>query len=152
MKSNSPWIFLTLIFLVSFPLAAQEARVLEEIYQTESLTWGQAGYLALSSQDKLGEFQDFQKAFEVLIKAVDLPPRTVSQTPITLSELSYVFLRVLGQEGNLLYTLIPSTRYAFRELQLKGLLLQRSDPDDLVSGLDSVRILTGLLGNQGGNS
>ena len=66
-------------------------------------------------------------------------------TPITLSELSFICTKLGNIKGGLFYTIFPSPRYAFRELKAKGILPQNADPDEKPSGRDVVAVFNGCI-------
>jgi hypothetical protein len=142
---------LSLVILSALALAgaAQSNEFMDALLGTESVTVGQASYLALVAADKLGESSDAQEAFAQAQELGWTPKNAAADDPIRYSAFSFLLARAFELKGGIMYSLFHSPRYAYRELVSRKLIQGRSDPQAKVDGPAAVRILTRVLDAEG---
>jgi len=141
----SPWSLVPILFLFfSSPLFAQTAVEIENFTQKEAITFAEATrwVYAATGLYPLDVPEDEAMNFAKINKeiAVDVKPKSI----IKLRDLSLLIMRAYGIQGGLMYRLIPSRRYAFRELVYNGVLEGSDDPSDNVTGKKLIEILSKL--------
>jgi hypothetical protein len=144
MKRN----LLSLSLLFALPACAavaQSNEFIDSLLASKAATVGQVSYLVLVASDKLGEDADQAKAFEQLQSLGWAPKNAAVDDPIRLASYSYILMRAFDLKGGVMYSWLPSPRYAYRELASRQLIQGRSDPQEKVDGSAAVRILGRVL-------
>jgi hypothetical protein len=142
---------LSLVILLALAVAgaAQSNEFIDALLGAESVTVGQASYLALVAADKLGESSDAQAAFAQAQELGWTPKNAAADDPIRYSAYSFLLARAFELKGGIMYSLFRSPRYAYRELVSRKLIQGRSDPQAKVDGAAAVRILGRVLDVEG---
>jgi hypothetical protein len=70
--------------------------------------------------------------------------------PIQLDDCCYLIMKGFGLKGGLMYSLIPSPRYAYRELAAKGLVNSSGGPKRSMPGDEVLKILRQAMELKGG--
>ncbi|MBR1722633.1 MAG: hypothetical protein IJ727_09175 [Treponema sp.] len=130
---------------VSLTIYAQSSEQLSEILKSPAATAGQASYLAAVYANEIGDDDSEEQAFEALQKKGLFSDELTADSEVTLAQVSYVYMQVLGLKGGLFYTLFPSERYAFKELKAQGILPKEADPSMKMTGRDSIDIFNTCL-------
>lgn len=139
---------LTLVFSAAvfcFCASAQSSQKLTDLIATKNTTYGQVAYLCQVYSGQIEENADYEQAFEQFKESNKIKNNVSANTPITLSELSFICTKLGNIKGGLFYTIFPSPRYAFRELKAKGILPQNADPDEKPSGRDVIAVFNGCI-------
>jgi len=144
MKRN--FLSLSLLFGLSACAAmAQSNDFMDSLLASKAATVGQVSYLVLVASDKLSEDADQAKAFEQLQSLGWAPKAAAADDPIQLASYSYILMRAFDLKGGIMYSWMPSPRYAYRELASRQMIQGRSDPQEKVDGSAAVRILGRVL-------
>ncbi|MBN1698222.1 MAG: hypothetical protein JW881_11970 [Spirochaetales bacterium] len=128
-----------------FPLSAQSNEMLDELLSEESVSFGNAVYIVLAGAGLIGEGVSVEEAVGILLEQQWGIKGKSPEEPIHLDEYSFLLMKALMKGGGLMYTLFPSPRYAYRELDYRGLIEQPADPGRTVSGEEALRMLAGVL-------
>ena len=139
----------TALLLFAGALHAQSAGKISTLLKTEAVTYGQAAYFAAVYQSG-DESLDEERAFSQQVEQGLLPAKSRADAPISLKELSRLYMQATGMKGGLFYSLFHSPRYAFRELKAQGIIPEKADPSQKVSGRDSLALLNGCIQLAGG--
>lgn len=130
---------LTLFFgLLAF---GQDATKITEILETSQLTRAQASYLAATWISPAHETLDYEQAAQVIVDEGFFREGLDMSEPITLAELSGLFMKTWKVPGGLFYKLTKSNRYAFRELKARGFISSQEDPSFFVTGTQGLNIM-----------
>ncbi|MBQ4377872.1 MAG: hypothetical protein II821_01550 [Treponema sp.] len=124
---------------------AQSSEQISAILKSEKANCGQASYLAATYTNSISDTDSEKAACEALKNAGYLPEGISADQEINLAQLSYLFTKALGIKGGLFYTLIPSPRYAYKELKARGVLPAESDPSMKISGRDCLDLFNSCL-------
>ena len=129
------------LLLLSCVVFGQSNEFVDNLLSKDAVSFGQISYLVLVASDNIGEDADEARAFE-LLENMGWAPRgaAVSQT-IRLDQYSLILMRAFGLKGGIMQGLLPSPRYAYRELTSIQVIQGRSDPGQKVSGLQAVQML-----------
>ncbi|MDR2160019.1 MAG: hypothetical protein LBP23_08140 [Treponema sp.] len=121
-----------LCLLLSGPLSAQTAALLDAVLESKQVTFSQAAEIILPAAGLLDPDAGPEAAFE---GAREWFPRRASRDdPITMGELSHLVMKSFGLSGGFLYALFPGPRYACRALAWRRFLPLRADPYRTVTG------------------
>lgn len=132
--------------LLSLSLYAQSADVITEILEAEQATFGQVSYLAAVQQDLVDETASYEDAVQVLFDNGIIPNLEDYDAPIPLVDIAYIYSRLWSINGGLMYRLTKgSPRYAFKQFQADGILTQKQEPSDYVSGAKALSIYTSCV-------
>lgn len=140
---------LALTFLIVSAGAAfgQSNAVVDEILSQESITYGNAAYLMLHAQGALSDDADPAAA----VSQYENGATALGYTPdqgLTLGEFSYMTIATFEIPGGLMYRVLPSPRYAARELAFRDIVQGDAYPGMAVSGERALRILGRVLALQ----
>jgi outer membrane protein OmpA-like peptidoglycan-associated protein len=136
--------FFAIVFFVS-RLSAQTADELDMILVTPEVNFTQASRFVLVLAEVVDEKTEPAAAYTLALErgwlyggnsAADFSDKSIKQ-----GELCFLIMQAFNMPGSFLYTLFPSPRYAFRELDYLKLIPGRSDPSLKVSGEEMLRIL-----------
>ena len=146
MKCTQSLIFCAIVLLMgSVTLAAQSNLVLDELLEEDQASFGNAVYITLTASGLAPDEISPEEAVEVLeqqnwgvtLKRVD--------EPITLGEISFLFMRAFEMKGGIMYRLFPGPRYASRELAYWGFIVDDSSASRIPSGEEALGILGNVL-------
>lgn len=158
--------FVALAFVLLFvPLSvsAQSNEIIDDILAEEEMTYGSAAYLLLfavgeldDGADRITAVTEFQRLDDSLRSAGEAARfRPVGHilnyapdTPITLGEYALLVMRSFGIPGGMIYSLVPSPRYASRELVFRRAIQGNAFPRMNISGERGMRILGRILALQ----
>jgi hypothetical protein len=133
---------LAVLFCFSLPLlSAQTAAEIDLLLEADAASFGQAARFVLNAANLIDP-DSAAGAFALARQKGWLPEEALEHSPITTGELAFLIMNAFGIKGSFLYRLFPGPRYAFRELDYRGLLPGRRDPALQVSGESLLRILS----------
>ncbi|MFP4331535.1 MAG: hypothetical protein ACOC45_09445 [Alkalispirochaetaceae bacterium] len=118
--------------------------MIDEILEEDQISYGNAAYLLLLATGELGREAEVADAYQVAEQSGYATGYGIDEG-ITLGEFSYIAMESFGVPGGLWYTLVPSPRYAARELEFRGIIQGNAYPGSPVSGERAMRILSRLL-------
>jgi hypothetical protein len=146
-------VLLTLLLAFAVPaVQAQSNQMVDHILQEEELTYGSAAYLLLlASGDQGDEINATAAVARLAALGMELPGRAANET-ITLGEYSLLTMRIFGIPGGIMYTILPSPRYAVRELAYRHVVQGHTYPRMSLSGERGMRILGRVLGQREGGA
>lgn len=122
-------------------LCAQRAQLMDEIIETQALDAANAAYLVLVASGKLKENVSPAQALVALNQLNWTESLRDPQRPVTTAQFGYLLTRAFDLDGGFLFTWFPGPRYAHRELQFRGVIGGRVDPDAVLTGVEALRIL-----------
>ena len=151
MKKYRILIFLFLVLLFeSVTLGAQSNALLDVLLEEKQASFGNTVYLALAAADIIEETASPSQASVILEQQDWGILRKEVDEPITLGEMSFLYMKTFKIRGGLLYRLFPGPRYAARELAYMGFVDGSSSAYRIPSGEEAVRILGDVLEWGGG--
>ena len=127
---------LILVFLCFsfFSLSAQNADLVTEIIETEQVTFGQAAYLFAVYLDLISDESTEIDAVNALVDAGIMKQQKSLDGSISHAAFAGLCMKAWDIPGGLMYSITHSNRYAFRELQVLGLISNSVDPMAPISG------------------
>lgn len=124
---------------------AQSNEFLDAVLAEEHLSYGSAAYLVLASAGRIDADASPGDAVSYL-EAQDMSlPNKSQDSALSLGEYSYILMQVYGISGGLMYRVLPSPRYATRELAHRGIIQGRSYNGMQISAERGMRILGRVL-------
>jgi outer membrane protein OmpA-like peptidoglycan-associated protein len=146
--TNKILLFLTLAVFFSAPfLGAQTAAETDLILETQEVSAAQASRFVLAAAGALDAGSG--DAYALAGERGWLPQNAAEDSPLALGELSFLIMKAFGLQGSFLYALFPGPRYAYRELDYRGLIPAPKDPGSTVSGERLLIILGRILNYTG---
>ena len=143
-------LFLTIIFLFISTIAfSQVAADIDTLLESNIISTEMAAYFILGAAGLLPEEISVKSAYDNAksrgwIKSADCCEA------VTLQDTAFLIMNAFDLKGGIMYTLLKSPRYAYRELQYKRIIQGRSDPKMTISGnrllyiLDLIIIYSGM--------
>lgn len=138
-------LFLPLFFLAAFCVSAQSSEKMSVLINTQKANLGQIAYLAAVYSGFVGENAGYEDALDSLVSKDIVSSDKKTSDEVSVADVSYIFAKSAGLKGGLFWRMIPSKRYAFKELQAKGVIPAEVDPDEKISGRDAVGILNDCI-------
>lgn len=138
------FLLLTAVFF-TFSISAQSSEKLSEIISSKKITSGQAAYLSAVYLNAVQEQADYSQSVKALEELSLLKEGTSPNDFISIDQCAFLFAKTTGIKGGLFYTLFPTPRYAFKELQAKKIIPPDQDPSFSLSGRDAIAILNGCI-------
>jgi len=131
---NILYLFLCcLLFFVPAFLYAQTAAEIEELLNTQSLSYEQAARFVLRAADQTGNISPAE-AFAFAKDKRWLPRKAEPGSMANLDGVSLLVMRSFGIKGGLMFSIFRNPHYAYRELEYKDVIQGRADPKMIVSG------------------
>jgi hypothetical protein len=130
-------------------LHAQTADELTEILETKAVTLAQASRFVLVTTGAADEGDDAGAVYALARQKGWLPENSGADDTIRLGDLSFLIMQAFGMKSGFMYALVPSPRYAYREMVYRRLLQGRNDPALTVSGDRLLRIIGRVLDYRG---
>jgi outer membrane protein OmpA-like peptidoglycan-associated protein len=130
-------------------LHAQTAAGMDEILNTQEISWAQACRFVLPAAGALNEDAAPGDAFVAAREKGWLPKRAAADSPVNLGGLSYLIIQAFSIKTSFLYAAFPGPHYAYRQLDYLRLIPDIRDPALKVSGGRFLQILSGVLNYQG---
>ena len=133
--------------LISCCIYAQSADVITKILKSDEVSYGEVCYLSAVRQNLISESASYNEAIDVLYENGQIPERLSAKDSAYLMNLSYIYSRIWPNlSGSLMYKLTKgSPRYTFKLFKADGVLGERADPYDKVSGFEALSILTSCM-------
>lgn len=141
---------LVLSVLFVFSAAAQSSEKISEILKNEEITFGQAAYVIATYKSLVAEDAGYEDAFLKLQEQKIISEKYTSDSLIMLRDVSYLCSWATELKGGLFYRIFKNSRYAFKELQAKGVLPKDVDPDYRLSGRDFFDVFNSCVELEGG--
>jgi hypothetical protein len=138
-------VFLFLCGSVALGLYAQTARAMDELLESEEITWEAAASFVLPAAGVLSGGAAKAAAFAEARERGFLPQNAEASAPARLGGVSLLIMKSFGIKGGLMYRMLKNSRYAYRELWYTRCLPVGSDPAFTVSGEDLLDILSKVL-------
>ena len=146
MKRTRTLIFCAIVLLMcSVTLAAQSNLVLDELLEEDQASFGKAVYITLTASGIVPDDSSPEQAVAVLEEQNWGLTLRGADEPITLGEMSFLYMRAFDMKGGIMYRLFPSPRYASRELAYLGFINGDSSSRRIPSGEEALRVLGNLL-------
>jgi hypothetical protein len=125
-------------------LSAQTAAEMENLLNTEAVTYAQAARFVLEAADAASIAKP-DEAFQFAQENNWLPKGVSPDTPARLDGISLLFMRSFGLKGGFLYSLFKNPHYAYREMVYRSAIQGRADPNMAVSGYQLIVITNRIL-------
>ena len=126
--------YILFCLLLVFPvfLSAQTAAIIEQLLETEALSYEQASQFVLQAADMPANGP--AEAFSYAAERNWLPGRVSGGDEAILQDVSLLIMQSFGLKGGLFYSIAKSPHYAYRELVYQQVIQGRADPQMAVSG------------------
>jgi len=148
LKRFNALFFAVLFFgLFSAPLFAQTAGELEELLQTQTVSYGQAARFVLAAADA-ANLQNPEQACAYAVEQRWLPRKTAAEKPARLNDVSLLLMQAFDVRGGMWYSLTKSPHHAYRELVYQDIIQGRADPEMTLSGEELLFLINRLLSYQ----
>jgi len=139
-------ISIVVIFVIAAAgVSGQSMQIIDDLLATENAEFGDSVYMIAIGSGLADDSATVSEAVELINKKGWNVSNKTAEHAITLGELSFVIMQALDVEGGIMYGLLPSPRYAVRELNYLGLIDGEAHPGNPVSGSDVIKILSGAL-------
>lgn len=126
-------------------ISAQSMQIMDDLLAMTEADFGNSVYMITVGSGIADESVSVDEAVELITaKGWNKTGKSADKT-VTLGELSYIIMQTLDMSGGIMYSLLPSPRYAVREFDYLGLITGDSHPGSKVSGEDVIRILSGAI-------
>jgi len=114
-------------------LRAQTHEEMEKLLESQAVTYAQAARFALEASEA-AVIQDTEEAFRFALERKWLPAGAAPDSPARLDGISLLITRSFNIKGGIIYSLVRSPHYAYRELIYLNIIQGRTDPHMAVSG------------------
>jgi hypothetical protein len=135
-------ITVALLLLVATGFAvAQSNELIDELLAAEEASFGDALYLVMLAGGDIDEDTTAEAAysqFDFSQWRIDEKP---ADAPVTLGELAYLSMEKLDISGGIMYSLVPSPRYAAREFKYLKFVPGKAYPNRVLSGREVVDLI-----------
>ena len=143
MQKNKVFFILTaILFMITFSnLSAQSNEVVDNLLLAKEAGFGETAYMIAVGSGLADESISTAEAVSIISEKKWNRQNKTAGDKITLGETSFLIMKALEMKGGIMYSLMPSPRYAVRELNYLGLLNTEPHPNRSVSGKDVLDIL-----------
>ncbi len=135
---------LCMIFVLCACVAsiAQSADKVSEVLKTQTLTWGQASYFAVTARENASSSVTEESALQILKSEGYAEDSVKAEDAITLEQIAFVCSSTWDIQGSFWLTLKPAARYALRQMKADGIVNAKYDPSKNCSGQEFLIILS----------
>ena len=153
MKRKVVAVFLTALVALlwvgggSEALFAQSNAVIDDILANERMTYGHAVYILGVADGTIPERTSVADAHRQS-QTDGLYFGYEREDPVSLGEFSLMLMETFDVPGGLMYTVLPSPRYAARELAFRNVIQGDAYPRMAISGERAMRIIGRVLALQ----
>ena len=145
MKKRAWFLVFAMAALAVPLLTAQSNEVLDSILGETTISYSNAAYLVGTASGRFPETTSPADAGPLLEQeGMGLPGRHPTD-PVTLGDFSYMLTRAFAIHDSIMYWMLPSPRYATRELAYLGIISGPAKPGMSLSGERALRILEQIL-------
>jgi hypothetical protein len=123
-------------------VTAQSMEIIDDLLLAETADFGSSVYMIAVGSGLADESVSISEAVDLISENKWNKSRKKADDPISLGELSFITMKALKMHGGLMYSLMPSSRYAVRELAYLGLIEGEAHPGNKVNGEDVLNILS----------
>lgn len=127
---------------------AQSNEVIDRVLEQQEITCGYAAYLILNAGGVVDEDIAPSSAWQKWLDMGYMSSDKEADEPISLGEFSFIIMKVFDMHGGLMYSILPSPRYAARELAYLGYIAENPGPYRNLSGKEALSILGMVLRGQ----
>jgi hypothetical protein len=145
MKKRALFLMLAMTAIGVPLLSAQSNEVLDAVLGEPTLSYGNAAYLVGTASGHFPETTAPADAVPLMEQAGLAAPGLGPNDPVTLGDFSYMLTRAFSIPGGIMYRILPSPRYATRELAYLGIISGPAKPGMSLSGDRALRILERIL-------
>ena len=144
---------IAICFFAVFPAFAQTAVEIENLLNTNAVSYQQAAWLVLEAADvsAAAGITSQADAFRYAVERGWLPARAAPAGTIRLDEVSLLIMQSFDMRGGVFYTLTGNRRYAYRELVHLNVIQGRNTPTMAVPGDMLLFIVNRVLSFQAAN-
>lgn len=136
-------ICIAIIFLISAAgVTAQSMDIIDNLLESKTANFGASVYMIAVGSGIADESVSISEAVDIISEKKWNKSRKEADEPITLGEMSFITMKALKLPGGIMYSLIPSARYALREFAYLGLIEGGAHPGDEIRGTDVLNILS----------
>ncbi len=123
-------------------LIAQSADKVTNLIEAKEVTLEEVAYFASTYLELTNEDVEDEYALEALKEKVQLDRISQNTTALTYADFAYFCTQVWDIDGGIMLSLTKAPRYAFRELQYKGYISSTKLPQENITGLEALTIIT----------
>lgn len=136
------FLFVLLILLCLVSIFGQASEAVSQLLESTSITYGQAAYFAATNLSLIPDESSYELASEEIVKAKLINTIDDYNAPISMAEFSMLCMKTWDFKGGLFYSIFKNPRYAFKEMQSKGIIPNDFDPSQSVTGIFALNTFT----------
>jgi hypothetical protein len=137
---------IVVIFVIATAgISAQSMQVVDDLIAAEAAGFGDTVYMIAVGSGLADESLPVSDTVDLVTDKGWNPAKKSANEAISCGDLAFIIMQAFELEGGLMYSLLPSPRYALRELIYLGLLERKTHPGSTLSGADVIRILAGAI-------
>jgi hypothetical protein len=135
---------LSVLFLgVAFSLEAQQNKVVDDFLAQSPAKLGSAAYLVMVGAGRMPDASSLDEGFALAKKLGSLPAAAEASSGLKAEELALLVMKGFDIPGGVMYSILPTNRYAFKELVTRGVIDASTKPESLLSGEEALRVISG---------
>lgn len=136
-------------FLCSLSVWSQSNDIIDALLEEDKATWGNAAYMIVTASGQADDSVSAQESIEIINSNGWGVSISAPDSPVQAASFAAVLMKAFALDGGLMYRIFPVSRYAFRDMRFKGLMLTVRDPDKKLSGPDVLNILNEVMAKTG---
>ncbi|MEE1165654.1 MAG: hypothetical protein UHP28_00670 [Treponema sp.] len=130
------------IFVCNFGFS-QSADIVTEIIDAPVATYGQVCYLSACDRGLIQDDATYEDAVKTLFEMGEIPESVKADDTINYERVAFYFSKLWKINGGFFFRVTKgSSRYAFRQLRLDGVIPKYIDPNRIPSGADVLNMYT----------
>ncbi len=139
-------IFILLILSAcSFAAFSQSAEKVAEMVKSENVTIGQAAYFSATALGLVKDDESEENSMAALKDVGGLSDSADAGEFVTAKKVAEICSKTWVIKGSLMYSLLGTPRYAFRQMKADGVFPSSMDPDKKLSGREFLSIITDCI-------
>ena len=135
------YLFTLITCFLLTPIFAQSADEVTKVIETKEVTAGQVAYFACTAAGSIKDNATEEDALNTLKKTLKLKVSSENEI-ITCDEIAWIVSNTWDVKGSLMYLIVPSPRYAYKQLKADGVIPSNFDTKRKLTGHEFLNILT----------
>jgi len=119
-------------------LYGQSNTIVDQLLNQKEALYAETAYLALVGGGRIEESATPADAYAKAAESGWLTANSAPDKPMTVRSLSFLLMKVFGLGGGVMYSILPTDHFAYREMVAWGVINGSGGPDRMPSGEEVV--------------
>lgn len=134
------------LLVAVLPIVSQSNEMIDKLLDEQKARFGLSAYLVLAASGKIPEEASVEDAMEALDnRSFSSLKKKTKDDFITFRELAYLVMQAFEMRGGIMYRIVPSPRYAYKEMLFINLLNANQKDRAPINSDEMIDLLSGVM-------